>query len=61
LFSSVDGIRMGKSMGIKMCGVHRKKIMPGHEDVEVMDVLFNNAPDFFCPDMWCASPHWSLR
>lgn len=52
---------MGKSMGIKMCGVHRKKIMPGHEDVEVMDVLFNNAPDFFCPDMWCASPHWLLR
>jgi hypothetical protein len=46
---------MGKSMGIKMYGVPGKKIMPGHEDVEEMDMLFNNAPGFFCPDMVCFS------
>jgi hypothetical protein len=46
---------MGKSVGIKMYGVKGKKIMPGHEDVEEMDMLFNNAPGFFCPDMVCFS------
>jgi catalase len=51
----VDGIPMGKSVGIKMYGVKGKKIMPGHEDVEEMDMLFNNAPGFFCPDMVCFS------
>lgn len=51
----VDGIPLGKSVGIKMYGVPGKKIQPGHEHVDEMDLLFNNAPGFFCPDMVCFS------
>jgi hypothetical protein len=36
-----------------MYGVSGKKLQPGHEDVDEMDLLFNNAEGFFCPDMVC--------
>jgi hypothetical protein len=42
-------------MSIKMYGVPGKKLQPGHEDVDEMDIMFNNAPIFFCPDMVCFS------
>jgi hypothetical protein len=38
-----------------MYGVPGKKLQPGHEDLDEMDMLFNNAPGFFCPDMVCFS------
>lgn len=30
-------------------------MQPGHEDLDEMDMLFNNALGFFCPDMVCFS------
>jgi hypothetical protein len=50
---SVDGLPLGKSVGLKMYGVSGKKLQPGMEDLDEMDMLFNNAPGFFCPDMVC--------
>ncbi len=42
-------------MSIKMYGVPRKKLQTGHENIDEMDIMFNNPPIFFCPDMVCFS------